>query len=400
MSSLIPHPDRAAVTAEQPGSRRRMTITITTRTMWMGALIGLAILAALFLTLRAQGPIVLLILAIILGEAIRPLVVRLKRYRVPGPLAVLLIYLVVLLGVGVLLWLLLGPLLREVSALITDLPRYLAQLQNDVHQLEQSLRTQEPVNAVLDDLSTSLETLARDSIPTLLSVPFNALSGLFSAFLDLIIVLTMALFWQMSSAKLKPFVVGLFPAQSQEHASLVIGEIGKNFGGYVRGLLIGMVVIGLMVTLGLTFLGVPFELLLGVVAGFTELLPYIGPWISGTIAVLVALVAVDPAKAVQVIILFFLVFTVESEIVQPLVMSRAVRVDPLVVLVSVLIGLSLLGIIGAFLAVPIAACVQVLLVRVLAPALRRSSDKTDQAEQWSPAVTAPASTSPSVPEAP
>lgn len=108
--------------------------------------------------------------------------------------------------------------------------------------------------------------------------------------------------------------------------------------------------------------------------------------------------AVDPAKAIQVIILFFLVFTVEGELVQPLVMSQAVRVDPLVVLVSVLIGLSLLGVIGAILAVPVAAAIQVLLVRVLAPALRRASDKTDQAEQSSPAVVASAPAS--MPESP
>jgi predicted PurR-regulated permease PerM len=293
----------------------------------------------------------------------------------------LLIYLAALLVVGVLLWLLLSPLLREVSAFTRDLPRYLVQLQHDIYRLEQSLRAQEPVNAVLEDLSTSLAPLVRNSIPMLLAVPFNAISGLSLLFIDLVIVLTMALFWQMSSAKLKPFVVGLFPDQSQERASLIIGEIGRSFGGYVRGILFSMVIIGLMVTLGLTFLGVPYELLLGVLAGFTALLPYIGPWISGAIAILVALVAVDPAKALQVLILFFLVYTVEAELLGPLVMSRAVRVDPLVVIVSMLIGLSLLGVPGAILAVPLAACVQVLLVRVLAPALRHTADKTDQAEQ-------------------
>jgi predicted PurR-regulated permease PerM len=358
--------------------------------MWVAALIVLAILIALFLILRAQGPIVLLVLSIILGEGIRPLVARLKRYRVPGPLAVLLIYLTVLVVVGVLLWLLLRPLVSEVSAFARDLPHYIAQLQHDAQQLEHSIRAQEPVNSALEGLSMSLGTLAQNSIPTLLAVKFNALVGLFSLFIDVVIVLTMALFWLMSSAKLKPFVVGLFPAQSQEHASRVIGELGRSVGGYVRGILLGMVLIGLMVALGLTVLGVPYELLLGFLAGFAELLPYIGPWISGTIAVLVALVAVDATKALQVIVLFFLVFTVEAELAQPLVMSKAVRIDPLVVLVSMLIGLSLLGIPGAVLAVPLAACVQVLIVRVLAPALRTASNKTDQTEQSSPATEASA----------
>lgn len=385
MDPVAPQSNQPGATSEAPAAQHGFEIAITVRSMWVAAmiaaLIALVVVVALFLILRAQGPIVLLILSIILGEGIRPLVARLKRYRVPSPVAVLLVYFAVLLLVGVLLWLLLSPLLSEVSAFTRDLPQYLAELQHDIHRLEQSLRAQEPVNDILEGLSTSLQTLVRDSIPTLLSVPLNAVSGLFSLLLDLVIVLTMALFWQMSSAKLKPFVVGLFPARSQEHASLVIGEIGRSFGGYVRGILFSMVIIGLLVTLGLTFLGVPYELLLGVLAGFTELLPYIGPWISGVVAVLVALVAVDPAKAAQVLILFFLVYTVEAEIAQPLVMSKAVRIDPLVVIVSVLIGLSLLGIPGAILGVPLAAGVQVLLVRVLAPALRRVSGKTEQAGQ-------------------
>jgi predicted PurR-regulated permease PerM len=204
-------------------------------------------------------------------------------------------------------------------------------------------------------------------------VKLNILSGLFTLFFDVVIVLTMTLFWLMSSAKLKPFVVGLFPAQSQERASLVIGEIGKAFGGYVRGLLISMALIGLIAGLGLTILGVPYALLLGVLAGVTALVPYIGPWISGPIAVLVALLAVNPAKAVEVVLLFLLIFVIEGEVVNPLVMSRTVRIDPLVVIVSVLIGLSLLGVVGALLAVPIAASIQTLVTQALAPAIRRSA---------------------------
>jgi predicted PurR-regulated permease PerM len=347
---------------------------------------------------KASGPLTLLVLAIIVGEAIRPLVARLKRYRIPGAIAVLLIYAVVLLAVGILLWLLLTPLFSEVSTFTRDLPRYLTQLQNDFHRLEQSLRAQGSVESLLETLSQSLTTLLRNSIPSLLAVPFSLLSGLFTLFIDLVIVLTMTLFWLMSSARLKRFVVGLFPVQSQEHASLVIGEIGRSFGGYVRGVLISMVVIGLITGLGLTLIGAPFPLLLGVVAGLTALLPYIGPWISGTIAVGLTLIATNPAKALEVVVLFFLVFVVEGEVIQPLVMSRSVNVDPLLVLVSVLIGLSLLGIIGAILAVPIAAGIQVLAVRVLAPAVRRASERAESpsepAPSSAPAGSAPAGSAP------
>lgn len=400
MGPAMPQPDQAAAategrTAQGPAARRQMTITITARSMWIAALIGVAILVVLFLIARAQGPLILLVLAIILGEAIRPLVSRLRRYRIPAALAVLLIYLVALAIVGGLAWLLLTPLLSQVSALVDHLPRYLIQLRDTLDRLERSLKATGAVSSVLDGLSASLAALLRNSIPTLLSVPFTVLTGLFSLFINLVIVLAMMLFWLTSSVRLKAFVVGLFPAQSQEHAALVISEVSKSFGGYVRGTLINMVIIGLLVGLGLTVLSVPYALLLGVLAGFTELLPYIGPWISGPIAVLVALITVDPAKALEVIALFFVVFVAEGEIVQPLVMSRTVRVDPLLVLVSVLIGIELLGIIGAILAVPIAAGIQVLVLRVLAPMLRRASAQTEPSP---PTVAAPKSVS--MPESP
>ena len=113
-----------------------------------------------------------------------------------------------------------------------------------------------------------------------------------------------------------------------------------------------MVIIGTLTGLGLALLGVPYALLLGLLAALTELLPYLGPWISGSVSVVFSLIAVGPLKAVEVVILFILIQEIEGNVVEPLVMSRAVRIDPLLVIVAVLIGLDLLGIIGAILAVP------------------------------------------------
>lgn len=132
-----------------------------------------------------------------------------------------------------------------------------------------------------------------------------------------------------------------------------------------------MVIIGTLTGLGLALLGVPYALLLGLLAALTELLPYLGPWISGSVSVVFSLIAVGPLKAVEVVILFILIQEIEGNVVEPLVMSRAVRIDPLLVIVAVLIGLDLLGIIGAILAVPIAAGIQVIFVEVVAPAIRR-----------------------------
>ena len=357
---------------ENTSTRRTVSITITARTLWMAVGIVVALLVGAILITQALSTFIALLLAIILGEAIRPMVARLQRYRIPGPLAVLIIYIVVLAIVAFLLWLLLNPLISQVTTLANDLPGYLAQLRQRGDDLRQFLNAQGALSQFITSLSSSLASLAQQAIPRLLAVPLSLLTGVFGLFINVVVVLTMALFWLMASEKLRPFVVGLFPEGSQDHVASVLTEIGRGFGGYIRGTLISMVLIGALSGAGLAILNVPYALLLGLLAGLTELLPFLGPWISGSVAVVVALITVDPVKAIEVIVLFFVVFEVEGNLIQPLVMSRSVHVDPLLVIVAVLVGINLLGIIGAILAVPIVAAAQILIVRVLAPYIRRN----------------------------
>jgi predicted PurR-regulated permease PerM len=337
------------------------------------AALAVAILVGIVLISRALGPIILLLLAIILAEGIRPAAERLQRYRIRLPLAIMLIYLVLAVIVGLLLWLLLSPLLTQLRSLLEHLPQYQQEIQKQLSDMQKQVEEQGAAGQMIQNLTSELVTAIEQSAPALIAVPFNILTGMFGLFVDLIIVLTMTLFWLLGSRTLKRFVVGLLPVNSQAYASSVIGEVGLAFGGYVRGTLISMLIIGSVTGGGLALLGVPYALLLGVLAGLCELLPYLGPWIAGPISVVLALIASGPVTAVGVVILFILIQELEGNVVEPLVMSHSVHIDPLVVIVVVLVGINLLGIIGAILAIPIAAGVQVLVVRLLAPAIRSIS---------------------------
>lgn len=381
-------------------TRQRFSITITMRTLLMAAAIGVAILVGVLIITQALGTLIALVLAIILGESIRPVVAWLRKFRIPAPLAVILIFVACIVIIGLLIWFMLTPLINQINTLTTHLPDYVKQIQQRADDLKRQLQAQGALSDLINTLANSLANLAQQSIPRLIAVPLGLLSGVFSLFINAVIVLTMTVFWLMATEHLKPFVVGLFPPASQDHVSQVFTEIGQAFGGYIRGTLIGMVIIGALAGLGLGLIGVPYALLLGILAGLTELLPYLGPWISGSVAFLVALIAVDPGKALQVIIVFFVVFEIEGNVVQPLVMSRAVKVNPLVVIVSVLIGIDLLGIIGAILAVPVAAALQTLIVRVLAPAIRRSSASSASSAPPPVEVMTVESTAPPAPPAP
>jgi predicted PurR-regulated permease PerM len=383
----------AEATTEAAPTRRRLSVSITPRSLWLAALIVVVLVVSAFIIAKALSTVILLLLAIILGEAIRPLVARLQQRRIPGPLAILLIYLVGLAIVGFLLWVLLGPLVKEVNTLAASIPSYVGQFQRWAANLQEQLKTQSALAQAVSSLSRTLGSLAQQTLPALINVPVALVSGILGLFISLVIVLTMTLFWLTSTERLRPFVVGLFPPQEQARVGGVITEIGQGFGGYVRGTIISMVLIGLVTGVGLLLLGVPYALLLGLVAGLTELLPYLGPWISGTVAVVVATLTVGPLKGVEVVILFILIQELEGNVIQPLVMSRAVHVDPLLVIVAVLVGINVLGIIGAVLAVPLAAAIQTVIVRVLAPMARQASSMPRVLQEISGAPPATLSTS-------
>src|SRR6185312_14182437 len=151
------------------------------------------------------------------------------------------------------------------------------------------------------------------------------------------VVLTMAFLWLTSIRSLRPFALGLLPEAGQERAASMLDELSHNLGGYARGVVVNMFIIGGLTGLGLFLLGVPYSLLLGVLAGLFEVIPFLGPWISGTVAVLVALAIGGPLKGLEVFLLFQVIQQLEGNTVVPLVIGRAVKLNPLTVILAILI---------------------------------------------------------------
>ena len=141
-------------------------------------------------------------------------------------------------------------------------------------------------------------------------------------------------------------------------------EVEEKLGGWVRGQLLLMLAIGFMAGIGYSVIGLPNPILLGVISGLFEIVPMVGPFLAFAPAVLVAL-AMDPGKAVVVAVYALVIQQIESNILVPRVMGRTVGVSPLTVILGILVGSVLAGLPGAFLAVPIAGAVQVILAHTL-----------------------------------
>ncbi len=339
-------------------------ISIAPRTIWLaiGATTG-TILLLLFLNSIIEV-LLLLFAAITIAEAMRPAVRWMNRYYIPRWLGVLIIY---LLGLGVLAGLgyfISQPLVEQITQFLNNLPQYTEDLEDLVAQAQGALANLPGGDAIPNQVANLLGNIA----PIIVGIP-AIIIGILA---DIVITLFMALFWIAFSDGLREFFLSLFPPHLRRTGAEVLDEMSLRLGGYARGVVINMFVIGIMSGVADWLLGLPFSLLLGVFAGLTEFIPLVGPFLGAAPAVILGFI-ISPTHGLIVALVYLLIQQFEGHTLVPLVMNRVVKLRPLTILVALAIGSLLFSLEGALLAVPFAAVAQVFVVRVLAPWIRRAT---------------------------
>jgi predicted PurR-regulated permease PerM len=254
------------------------------------------------------------------------------------------------------------------------LPERLQQLRPYIETL-QPRPVQLLATGALDSAVQSVQAPQRPAQEQIVQAGATAAHTLVSFFT----VFVLAYYWLVERASIKRVVLRAVPARRARDVNTVWMEVEEKLGGWVRGQLILMLAVGVMAALGYLFLGLPNPLLLGVAAGLFEIIPLVGPFLAFAPAVLVALAAVDAPRGLAVAGYALVIQQVESNILVPRVMRRTVGVSPLTVLLGILIGAALAGLPGAFLAVPLAGALQVVLAHVL-----RSEDPSQSEEHVDP----------------
>ncbi len=169
----------------------------------------------------------------------------------------------------------------------------------------------------------------------------------------------LAFYLLMDLPTLREKAVAMVPNRLRGEVSYVSRELGGAVGGFIRGQVVVALIVGVMTSIGFRLIGLPFWLLIGMIAGFLNIIPFVGPWVGGTLGVLVGLTETDVRTAVLAAVVAIVVQQIDNHFITPNVLRATVRLHPATIIFVLLIGGTLAGIWGVLLAVPVTATVKI-----------------------------------------
>jgi len=350
LPSLVSREDLGIANARMQGAS---LLTNDLLTPPIGAFLFVAGMALPFATNAAC-----FVLGALLAFLINPLVDRLSAY-VPRALAIVFIFIALVAGLVGIAAVFVPLLTTEIGQLQQQTPRILAQAQHSVELMQG-----QPIVlfGFRIDLTRQASNLDQRAGEFLLGQFGNALTISLVALnlmLQVILTLIVAFLVSFDAHRISAFARELVPGDYREDFDAIWPKVKAMLFSYLRGQLTVAVIIGVAVGIALAIEGMPFAVALGVLAGITTLVPFIGPWLGAIPIELVAL-SLGPQEAILVGITYLVVTNVVLQFLFPRILGAAVKLPALLVIVAFIAGFSLAGILGMFIAIPVAATIAIL----------------------------------------
>lgn len=299
--------------------------------------------------------------AAVLAYVSNPLVREVEKRDVPRHVAIILVYLILVIGIILLGYYIVPRLVHEMETVLLVLPKQTQELSrfgNNLLSHLESINFPIDFSTAVDQGIDRVETFLNGFLGRMLDLVIGMFSHLFGLFLAPVVGYYILRDWE----QLAQMAVALIPVAHRSDVKKLVGDIDEVLSGFIRGQLIVSALVGAAVAAALALvLKVRFALLLGLWAGIFNIIPYFGPVIGAIPAVALALL--DSAwKAVWVVVLFVVVNNVESAFLTPRIVGQEVGLHPLLLIFSVLAFGHLFGVLGMLLAVPVVAVSKILLV--------------------------------------
>lgn len=294
--------------------------------------------------------VIMLFSAVIIASAIEPVARYLDKYKIHRAISALSIYMIVLLLLAGTVGLMVQPLAIQVKQLATVLPSAVNKL-SELLPLIPSINQANLLHSVQSGLLNFSDNIA--------NFGFNVFAGtksIVNGFINFLFVFVIAFYFILERDALKKFGRLITPRQHHSYIEQAVEKAQRSIGRWVLGQVVLGATVGILVGLGMWAIGVPYALLLGILAAVMEIIPAIGPVIGATVGVLVAL-SQGWITTLIAFAYYVVIGQIENHILIPNIMKRAVGLPPLITIIAVIIGAKLLGLLGIILAVPAATII-------------------------------------------
>jgi len=313
------------------------------------------VLVSLFFLYLIREVVALLFVAIILASVFDPWVDWLQKYKFPRGISLLMISIVMIALLGLIIVLMLPPVAEQVAQLGKNFPTYYEKLTSGFSSITS--------NDYAPTLPDALQTLSATLGQTTKSV-FATMAGIFGGVVSFFMVLVITFYLTVEEKMLKKTINFITPVGKKKYIADLIDRMQLKMGMWLRGQLSLMLIVGILTYIFLTILGVKYALLLAFIAGALEIIPFVGPLLSAIPAIIVGF-SDSVSKVFLIIIVYVAIQQLENNIIVPKVMQKAVGLNPIIVITAIMIGSRLGGVVGALLAVPVAAAIGVYLSDIL-----------------------------------
>ncbi len=327
----------------------------------------------------AEAACVVILASIVVAYVMLPLVQRLRRYM-PLPAALVLTYVAFLVAFALVALTLLPPLFNQAQQLAVSLPGMVVQLQREVANRDSPFMAKFPpgIQTWIQSLPGQVGLLVSKYAFSIAQRTLGILTSAVSIFLSFIIVPILTAYLFFDSTEIKRATLGFVPAGWRPKTIAILNDLNDVLGSFVRGQLLDGAIVGALIFILLVITHVPYALLIGVLAGILNFIPYVGALIGFFPSVLLALIYNDWQNALIVGIGFGVIQQVDGNLIVPRIMKSQVQLSPVLLIASILVFSALFGIVGTFIAVPVTAMLRVLKLH-FAPAPSEAEARDEEA---------------------
>lgn len=305
-------------------------------------------------------------LSLILALLLKPLALWIQKCvvsaglrRFPIDVSIILSFLVFIAVIYAVAINIIAPFFDEFRQFIQDVPTMASALKGMTDQMS-VMNSGEPMPPELRNLTQNVISQVGTYTLKIAQFSLSAIFSFASTVVELVAVPFITFYMMKNGAGFRDGFISLFPERYRPHLRNLFDEIHFVLSAYIRGQLILSTLMAIVIFLGMVIMGVPYPLVIGLLAGVIEMIPVIGPVIGAVPAVLLALVK-STGLALQVIIFYVIVQQLDGHLIMPKVMGHSIRVHPVVIIGGVLLAGHLYGILGMMIAVPVLSVLQVLL---------------------------------------